>query len=155
MENKINNYIKEDYCSQKVYNLLKEKGYDCKPVNTTINTLYVVYNAGFNHGSNEGPFPEHGTFDAFSRCINGESPLLDNVRYDIAEKVKTIPTHSFALKWVRINFNFHISSSLFEGKYYFSIKSLSKKIALENGQYDSDEEAIDAGLLYCLTYLTK
>lgn len=55
-----------------------------------INLLYVIYNAGFNHGVNEGPFPEHGTFDAFNRLIVGESPMLDNASYAIKEKVEEL-----------------------------------------------------------------
>ena len=49
--------------------------------------LYTIYAAGFNHGSNEGFFPEHGIYDAFNRLIAGESPLKDNVKYGIKEKV--------------------------------------------------------------------
>lgn len=49
--------------------------------------LYTVYLAGFNHGSNEGPMPEHPPFGAFERLIIGESPEQDNVRYDIKAKV--------------------------------------------------------------------
>lgn len=56
----------------------------------TINLLYTIYSAGFNHGSNEGAFPEHGTFDAFNRLIAGESPMEDGVRYAIKEKVEKL-----------------------------------------------------------------
>lgn len=54
-----------------------------------ISLLYTIYNAGFNHGANEGNtvIPEHGTLDAFNRLIKGESPLEDGVSYDIKEKV--------------------------------------------------------------------
>ena len=49
--------------------------------------LYTVYSAGFCHGINEGPFPEHGTLSAFDRLIIGESPMQDNVSYDIKDKI--------------------------------------------------------------------
>jgi hypothetical protein len=52
-----------------------------------ISLLYTIYSAGFDHGSNEGPFPEHGTFEAFERLLKSESPLLDNSYYDIKDKV--------------------------------------------------------------------
>jgi hypothetical protein len=52
--------------------------------------LYTIYSAGFNHGSNEGYFPEHGTFDAFNRLLIGESPLENDVSYAIKEKVEEL-----------------------------------------------------------------
>lgn len=55
-----------------------------------INLLYTIYSAGFNHGSNEGPFPEHGTFEAFNRLIAGESPMQDGVCYSIKEKIEKL-----------------------------------------------------------------
>lgn len=54
------------------------------------NLLYVIYNVGFHHGSNEGPFPQHGTFDAFNRLIAGESPLEDGVVYSIKEQIEKL-----------------------------------------------------------------
>ena len=53
----------------------------------TLSTLYTIYGAGFNHGVNEGPFPEHGTFHAFERLIRGESPTLDGDSYAIQDKI--------------------------------------------------------------------
>jgi hypothetical protein len=52
--------------------------------------LYAIYLAGFEHGSNEGCFPKHGTFDAFNRLINGESPMEDGTFYNIKEKIKKL-----------------------------------------------------------------
>lgn len=54
------------------------------------NLLYTIYCAGFSHGSNEGDFPEHGTFEAFERLIKGESPLLDKISYGIEDKVQCL-----------------------------------------------------------------
>lgn len=54
------------------------------------NLLYTIYTAGFNHGSNEGSFPEHGIFDAFNRLLIGESPMEDGVSYSIKEKVEKL-----------------------------------------------------------------
>lgn len=56
-------------------------------VTLTISVLMNVYNAGFNHGVNEGPLPEHGTFEAFHRLIRGESPLLDGACCEIQDKI--------------------------------------------------------------------
>lgn len=55
-----------------------------------ISLLYTIYSAGFSHGSNEGSFPEHGTFEAFNRLIIGESPMEDKVSYTIKEKIETL-----------------------------------------------------------------
>jgi hypothetical protein len=52
-----------------------------------ISLLYTIYSAGFVHGSNEGSFPEHETFEAFNRLIVGESPLQNKVFYDIKDKI--------------------------------------------------------------------
>ena len=52
-----------------------------------ISLLYTIYSAGFSHGSNEGSFPEHGTFDAFNRLIVGESPTQNDITYAIKEKI--------------------------------------------------------------------
>lgn len=55
--------------------------------NTKKGLLYKIYNAGFVHGINEGPFPKHGTFEAFNRLIKGESPLEDKDYMDIKELI--------------------------------------------------------------------
>lgn len=57
-------------------------------VTTTVDTLYKIYNAGFEHGLNEGVCPEHGTLDAFERLIQGKSPLEDNTFYGIERHIK-------------------------------------------------------------------
>ena len=54
------------------------------------NLLYTIYSAGFNHGSNEGSFPEHGTFEAFNRLLIDKSPMEDSVSYSIKEKVEKL-----------------------------------------------------------------
>lgn len=59
-----------------------------KKIKTTIDVLFTIYIAGFNHGANEGPFPKNGTFEAFEKLIKGESPMNDNVSYDIKNKIK-------------------------------------------------------------------
>jgi len=51
------------------------------------NLLYTIYSAGFDHGINQGPFPKHGTFDSFNRLLIGESPMEDDTRYSIKDKV--------------------------------------------------------------------
>lgn len=55
-----------------------------------ISLLHTIYVAGFNHGVNEANNHEHGTFDAFNRLIKGESPLEDQVSYDIKNKVEKL-----------------------------------------------------------------
>jgi hypothetical protein len=50
-------------------------------ITLTINQLYTIYVAGFNHGMNEGFTPEHGTGEAFERLRKGQSPLNDSVSY--------------------------------------------------------------------------
>ena len=41
-------------------------------------------------GDNQGGFPEIGMYDAFSRLIIGESPLLDGHYYNIKDKVDAV-----------------------------------------------------------------
>jgi len=48
--------------------------------------LFTIYTAGFNHGGNEGCFPEHGIYEAFERLIVGESPTQNNVSYNIKDR---------------------------------------------------------------------
>jgi len=55
-----------------------------------ISLLHKIYVAGYEHGDNQGSFPEIGMFDAFNRLIVGESPLLDGAFYDIKDKVDDI-----------------------------------------------------------------
>lgn len=48
--------------------------------------LFNVYMAGYNHGKNEkGVIPNIGTFQAFQRLINGESPLNDGGSYPLVK----------------------------------------------------------------------
>lgn len=63
-----------------------------------INLLYTIYVAGFNHGVNEGPFPENGTFDSFNRLIKGESPTLDGCSYSIKEKIEKLISQHLEIK---------------------------------------------------------
>lgn len=65
-------------------------------VEMDINTLYKVFNSGFNLGSNEGPFPKNGTFNVFHNTIEGK-PMSedDNSFYHGIKnkiKIKSIPT---------------------------------------------------------------
>lgn len=60
-------------------------------VELTIDTLFTIYVAGFNHGANEGPFPEHGVFQSFERLLKGEPYRGDNsARYNMPELIKYI-----------------------------------------------------------------
>ena len=52
--------------------------------------LHTVYTAGFAHGSNEGPFPKHGTLEACDRLLKGESPRLNNTSYVIKDMVEEL-----------------------------------------------------------------
>ena len=52
-----------------------------------INTLFVIYNAGFNHGVNEGPFPIHGTFNEFHNTIQGKPVCDGSVSYSIKHNI--------------------------------------------------------------------
>jgi hypothetical protein len=59
-----------------------------RKVKMDINTLYTIYSAGFQHGSEEGAFPKHGTHDAFNRLLKGVSPLDNGVCYDVRTKIE-------------------------------------------------------------------
>ena len=52
--------------------------------------LYKIYSAGYEHGINSGPLPSVGTFEAFERLLRGQSPLNDNTRWAIEDKVKKL-----------------------------------------------------------------
>ena len=53
-----------------------------------ISTLYTIYNAGFEHGVNEGPTPKNGTFNAFHNVLEGKPrEESDGSYYDIAHKI--------------------------------------------------------------------
>lgn len=67
-------------------------------VETTLNTLFTTYVAGFNHGANEGPFPKHGVFEAFERFRIGESPTLDSESYNVKDKIKVFESSNSDLK---------------------------------------------------------
>lgn len=59
-------------------------------VEISISTLFTIYNAGFTHGVNEGPFPEHGTFNEFHNTIAGKPVCGGPDSWAIREKIKII-----------------------------------------------------------------
>jgi len=52
-----------------------------------ISTLFTIYNAAFEHGVNEGPFPKNGTFDAFHKLLEGKPREKGGSFYTIADKI--------------------------------------------------------------------
>ena len=55
-----------------------------------VSLLYKIYLAGFEHGSNEGVFPEHSIYEAFNRLIIDESPMEDGSRFIVKEKINKL-----------------------------------------------------------------
>lgn len=54
-----------------------------RDLTTSKEKYFTFYNAGFNHGANQGPFPEIGIAEAYDRMLKGESPLNDGTRYSL------------------------------------------------------------------------
>lgn len=60
-------------------------------VTLSIRTLFTIFSAGVNYGSNEGDLPEYGTLEVFNNLIRSR-PLTpdDNAYYSIADKIEII-----------------------------------------------------------------
>lgn len=144
--------ITEDYVSFEVAKLLKEKGFDeicrkfykCWPTNPK---LYCCDKS-----------------QMFDYCSNSS---LSEFNYVGDEMNITAPTHQMAMKWLRNVHGIHIQAwcpvvdidtNILGVKYNVVISNLKDYCLafatdIEDNNYDSYEEAVDAGLKYTLEHL--
>ena len=142
--------ITEDYCSFEIAKLLKEKGFDEPYCN-----CYLLLD--------EGGYTEVEMSD---ECHQGE-------RYDSEDSswkfgiLLLRPTLQFALKWLREVHNIHISINVgcdVDNKNYIfyipTIVKLNNKsveyidpFCEDEDEFDSNEQAVEAALLYALKNL--
>jgi hypothetical protein len=59
-------------------------------VQMNISTLFQIFSEAFNHGVNEGPFPQHGNLDTFHKLIEGEEAYPDGPYIPSLKKTITI-----------------------------------------------------------------
>ena len=120
----MNNNIQEDYCSFEVSRFLKEKGFGPK---REWNPEYVI---GYDSNTTIKEFKEedYGMEDNFLR-----------------------PTHDIAIKWIRKNFNLHISVMYISSRYTWSIDG-EDRFNLER-VFDAPEEATEDALLYIKNFI--
>lgn len=137
---KINNKIKEDYCSFEVSKLLRDKGFNCET-----NTCY----------GNDGKFQKRSN----SYEYNGNEFYYADDDYLISA-----PTHGHVIKWIRENFGVQ----LFLCYEYCDGFHYGYKWCKKNGDYgelwqenegikpdgfDTELKATEAILTYCLKNL--
>lgn len=134
METKqINNDIQEDYCSFEVSKLLKEKGFTA-PVITCFDDDNGEIISSYSHN------------------------VFHRINYNVGGGYKTSrPTHSLAIKWIRENFGYHITSCLSLQGYYYPCIQMTDGEYLDIVQilYKKPEESIESALLYTLKNLIK
>ena len=127
----MNNNITEDYCSFEVAKLLKEKGFRV-------------------------PTEKHYMG---SKKIYDISPSSDHNNPSYTKEMYSAPTHALAVKWIRDNFDIHITTARTytnsEYNFFYQIYFLQKKekILLQCTYFKSPEEATEAALLYTLKHL--
>lgn len=123
--------LTEDYVSYEVAKLLKEKGFD------------IPCKYAWHGGIKEPDFHRH------SRNFNGGDYK------DLRTKWYSSPTHQMAMKWLRDKDIDIVIIPLFKFKggriYLYEVHS--ETADLRTGQFDTYEEAVEAALKYCLTYL--
>lgn len=129
---KINNDIKEDYCSFEVSKLLKEKGFDIK--------CKTFFNAGSGWKIQN---------DDILRCGSDD---------DIIER----PIIQMAIEWIRVNFGIHINSSFtfrvdYDKIYYSFLIYRQDDTGIEffkkGEEYNSPQEANEQAILFTLNNL--
>lgn len=148
----MNNNIQESYCKFEISKLLKEKGFDVQLSSfynehkeLTINKIGItrkINNSRTHLGAD--------TIDDFKPYL----AILDNSLDDIV----LAPTHSLAIKWIRENFNIHITivpnEPFIDNDWVFILYENLKEFTAIEG-YDSVEEAESAAILYTLKNLIK
>jgi len=125
----MNNNITEDYCSFEISKLLKEKG-----------------------------FAVRGNF-GYTMNTKGEySGNVSNVSYKYIETAGYLykPTHSLAIKWLRINFQIDIDATCDYERIYWQYGIRRKGYPYLKDysvKYSTPEEATEAALIHALNLI--
>ena len=129
--------ITEDYVSFEVAKLLKDKGFDCP-----CEVWYSEYTSQFFRGEKYTiiEFDDHNRFN-------------ENYKF-----LCYAPTLQMAMKWLRETFEIHcqIDCPIAASNWMYGIRDLNKDewVTLRNmGDYDTYEEACEAGIRYVLENL--
>ena len=139
--------ITEDYVSFEVAKLLKEKGFD---ENTEHKMWYVI--------------KQFSTGCQWNSCTHKVGDITREYNNDCCI---SMPTHQMAMKWLRNIHGIHIQAwcpvvdidtNILGVKYNVVISNLKDYCLafmtdIEENDYDSYEEAVDAGLKYTLEHL--
>lgn len=107
-KSKMNNNIKEDYCSFEIAKLLKEKGFDV-PCNFYYYEKY--YAEMLNKNRESLGLPERFEEGQVGKQLNSKHKgrLINRNKYDTTT---SRPTYALAIKWIRENFGIHIHCHL-------------------------------------------
>lgn len=144
----IDNNIQDSYCSFAVSKLLKELGFDC--LCDSSYELALTSKKDKQDGYS-GPFGwKKGEFN-ISHYSNLNSSFADNKNWYSCSR----PTHSLAIKWIRENFKKNIYTNNDFEKWIWSCYNIPegwfiKSTNCEKKEYESPEDATEAGLLYIL-----
>lgn len=139
--------ITEDYVSFEVAKLLREKGFD---ENTEHKMWYVI--------------KQFSTGCQWNSCTHKVGDITREYNNDCCI---SMPTHQMAMKWLRNIHGIHIQvlcpvvdidTNILGVKYNVVISNLKDYCLafmtdIEDNDYDSYEEAVDAGLKYTLEHL--
>lgn len=133
MKNKtINNDInfEESLCSFEVSKLLKKREFRVPTNNWSV----------------------EGEEDKMGVCYNEEGEKLDNNSHR-NPNIFSIPIHSVAIEWIRLNYGIYIMTLETKRRtFYFR---LSKANYVDISEYESPQQAIEAGLKYTLENLMQ
>ena len=147
--------IAEDYCSYEVAKLLEEKGFN-------ENTICKYADIG---GITERYYDDYR--QRVLRFHYDEGYLIEpstepEDQYEIIGNTIPASTHQMAMKWLRKIYGFHISVAPYlnnEGEVIWVWEIINIETAtiiadsLDSDDFNSCEEAVEAALKYCLTYM--
>lgn len=145
---KINNKIKERYCSLEVSKLLREKGFNCE-----CNSRYELalksrkdkehgYSGAF--GWKKGELNIHSGFNT-NRTLD---EWFDGVNWYGCSR----PTHAIAIEWIKQNLGLYIwAEPCFKSsKWKVAVSDLTLKLFFYSKIFTSDEDGIDKAILFTL-----
>lgn len=140
--------LTEDYCSYDVAKLLKERGF-------SENTICKYADIGGITERWYDDYRERVVRFHFDEGYQIEPLIEPKDRYEIIGNTIPAPTHQMAMKWLREKDIDIVIIPLFKFKggriYLYEVHS--ETADLRTGQFDTYEEAVEAALKYCLTYL--
>lgn len=166
----MNNNITEDYVSFEVAKLLKEKGFEWR------SPSLIKKEDGRIGFDNINGVPQ--SMDNAYNCYEENGKPIRPRKYTRTNSHYPRPTHTLAIKWIRLNFGIHISAACYynpqrldkimyeaeishEGNGYEGLlKNASNRLSVDWTKepekywiFNTPEEAIEAALLYALNNL--